>query len=282
MKIGLHLSMLCQSWADDVSVYLEALKEAGFDGVEISLYGASSKQIQRVVKKAQELNLVIYFGTGVDETTDPGSEKEATRRNALDYLKHCIDTAADANAVALQGVLYAPWQKFSSLDRQKRWHYSADVLRKAGLYAAEKGLRLHVEVINRFETDFMNTLDEGAAFLKLIDLDNVLLLADVFHMNIEEDDIAAAIQRNLQQIGCLHISENHRGVCGSGHIDWEDFISCLKRIQYNGDLIMETFTEAGTEVGNGMCIRRSRSSRTPLQEAISGMHYIKKYIKGVE
>lgn len=280
MKIGLHLSMLCQSWTDDASIYLDELKAAGFDGVEISLYGASMKQIQKVVKKAQELDLDIYFGTGVDEATDPGSENKTIRRHALEYLKHCIDIAADAKAIALQGVLYAPWQKFSSMNQEKRWYYSAQVIREAGSYASEKGVRLHIEVINRFETDFMNTLDEGSDFLKLVDMDNVQLLADVFHMNIEEDGLSAALQRNIQQIGCLHISENHRGVCGSGHIDWEELISCLKKLKYDGYLIMETFTEAGTEVGNGMCIRRNRSRNAPLQDAISGMQYVKKYIKG--
>lgn len=275
MKIGLHLSMLCQKWTDDVSIYLEDVKKAGFDGVEISLYKAVPEQLQRVVKKAQELGFDIYFGTGVDETTDPSSELEPTRRNALNYLKHCIDIAAAAQAVALQGVLYAPWQKFSSLDQKQRWRYSADVIREAGKYAGEKGLSLHVEVVNRFETDFMNTLDEGAEFLKLIALDNVQLLADIFHMNIEEDSIPQALQRNIGQIGCMHISENHRGVCGSGHIDWMDLIGCLKQLQYDGYLIMETFTKAGSEVGDGMCIRRNRSSSTPLQEAVFGIQYLK-------
>lgn len=275
MKIGLHLSMLCRNWTDDVSVYLKELREAGFDGVEISLYGTTADHLHRVISEAQILGFDIFLGTGVDEMHNPSSEDEQIRAQALTYLRECIDLASDAHAIALQGVLYAPWQGFSALPRDQRWRNAASILHTAGDYAKDKGIRLHMEVINRFETDFMNTLDEGADFLHLLDHVDVHLLADVFHMNIEENDIMEALRRNIKQIGCIHVSENHRGVPGSGHIDWKALLSCLKEIEYNGYLIMETFVEAHTEVGDGMCMRRNLCERPAVEEAIRGLRYLR-------
>ena len=105
------------------------------------------------------------------------------------FCKNCIDIAAQGNACAINGVLYAPWQAFSDIPKEKRWENSAQVLREAAEYGAEKGIDLHVEVINRFESDFMNTLEEGAAFLEKVNHAHVKLLVDTFHMNIEEDNM---------------------------------------------------------------------------------------------
>ncbi len=131
MKIGLHLSMLCKNWTDDTSVYLEELKKEGLQGVEISLYGTTPDRLTKVFSKANALGLDIFCGTGVDGEHDPSSEDPNIRKNALQYLKDCIDVAARGNARAINGVLYAPWQAFSDLPKEKRWENSAQVLREA-------------------------------------------------------------------------------------------------------------------------------------------------------
>ena len=279
MKIGLHLSMLCKNWTDDTSVYLEELKKEGFQGVEISLYGTTPDRLTKVFSKANSLGVNIFCGTGVDGEHDPSSEEPNIRKNALQYLKNCIDIAAQGNACAINGVLYAPWQAFSDIPKEKRWENSAQVLREAAEYGAEKGIDLHVEVINRFESDFMKTLEEGAAFLEKVNHAHVKLLVDTFHMNIEEDNMFTSIKKYISKIGCIHICENHRGVPGTGHIDWKQLIETLEEVGYDGFLEMETFTEKGTEVARGMGIWRQIGKETPLEEAKKGIHFLKKTMK---
>ena len=279
MKIGLHLSMLCKNWTDDTSVYLEELKKEGFQGVEISLYGTTPDRLTKVFSKANSLGLNIFCGTGVDGEHDPSSEEPNIRKNALQYLKNCIDIAAQGNACAINGVLYAPWQAFSDIPKEKRWENSAQVLREAAEYGTKKGIDLHVEVINRFESDFMNTLEEGAAFLEKVNHAHVKLLVDTFHMNIEEDNMFTSIKKYISKIGCIHICENHRGVPGTGHIDWKQLIETLEEVGYDGFLEMETFTEKGTEVARGMGIWRQIGKETPLEEAKKGIHFLKKKMK---
>lgn len=282
MKVGLHLSMLCQKWTDDVSGYLQELKDAGLDGVEISLFGTTEELLTKAFAEAQRLHFDVFCGTGVGPDTDPSSSDPEIRKNALKYLKGCVDTAYRGGAHIINGVLYAPWQGFSDEAKEVRWNHSASVLREVAEYAKDKDIQLNVEVINRFETDFMNTLDEGSKFVELIDRENVKLLVDTFHMNIEEDNICQAIRNNIQNIGHVHVCENHRGVPGTGHIPWKEIVQTFKEVGYDGYLEMETFTEAGTEVAKGMSIWRNISNNAPLEEAKKGCKYLKNIIEEVK
>lgn len=278
MKLAVHMSMFCKEWTDDIIPALKKVKEIGFNGVEISLYGASDENLLKSFNVAKSLGLDIICGTGVGPDTDPSNSDEKIRKNALEYLKNSIDKVSKAGALYINGVLYAPWQGFSKENREKRWKNSSEILREAGKYAKEKGIGLNLEVLNRFESDFMNKVEEGAKFIKEIDMENVKLLVDTFHMNIEEDNISESVERYLDYIGCIHVTENHRGVPGTGHIDWKSLMEVLKRKDYKGYLDMETFVESGTQVGDALFIWSGKKS--PLEEAEKGFNYLKNLLGG--
>ncbi len=273
--------MLCRTWTDDIGQYFEQLKEYGFEVLEISLYGNSLEKLQAIFDRANELGFDIVCGTGVSPDTDPSSSDESIREAAIQYLKTCIDTASAGHAKMINGVLASPWQAFSKEDLEIRWRNSAKTLQVVAAYAKEKGIQLNLEVINRFESDFMNTLAQGKQFLELVNCDNVKLLVDTFHMNIEESNMLDAIRENIEVIGCIHICENHRGVPGTGHIDFAGLVKLLKELNYQGNLDMETFVESGTEVGDALFIwRETRMEKTPIDEAIKGIKYMKKIMEG--
>jgi D-psicose/D-tagatose/L-ribulose 3-epimerase len=139
-------------------------------------------------------------------------------------------------------------------------------------------LDINLEVLNRFESNFINTLEEGTEFLKLIDNKNVRLLADTFHMNIEEPNIVKSIEQYYSSIGYIHVCENHRGVPGTGHIPFKDIIGLLKRKNYEGYLTMECISSCGTEVANGMSIWRDLG-QDEFVEAKKGIDYLKQIIE---
>lgn len=274
MKLAVHMSMFCRNWTDDITVPLERVRQMGFDGAEISLYGSTDASLQKAFARARELGLEIICGTGVTMQTDPSSSDPVIREQAIAYLSQCVDRVANAGGLFLNGVLYAPWQSFSNLPRSVRWQNAASVLRQVSQYAAEKGVGLNIEVINRFETDFFNRVEEAVQFLDQVGMDNVKLLVDTFHMNIEEDDICQTLERYLPSIGCIHVCENHRGVPGTGHIDWKQFLSVLQQNGYDGYLDMETFVESDHEVGRAMCIWDGHG-REAFQEAEKGIRYLR-------
>ncbi len=275
MKIAVHMSMFCKTWQDDVSQYFPKLKQAGFDGVEISLFGAEENKLKQVFKSAQSEGLEIICGTGIGVQTDISSEDMSVHQNGIDYLKSAVDLAQFAGAKNINGVLYAPWQAFAiGENRNERWQRSAKALQVVSDYAKTANISLNCEVLNRFESDFINTLDEASEFLKLIDKDNVKILADTFHMNIEENSIPKALEENITNIGCIHVCENHRGVPGTGQINWEQITKKLKEIGYDGYLDMECFVNAGTQVGDALFMWRNLA-QSPLDEAVKGMNYLR-------
>lgn len=278
MKLAVHMSMFCKEWTDDIIPALREVQNIGFDGVEISLYGASDEKLFDSFNEAKNLGLDIICGTGVAPDTDPSSFDENIRKNALDYLKSSIDKASKAGALYINGVLYAPWQGFSKEKKELRWENSSQVLKEAGKYAKEKGIGLNLEVLNRFETDFMNKVEEGVEFIKKIDMDNVKLLVDTFHMNIEEENLCESVEKYIDYIGCIHVTENHRGVPGTGHIDWKNLIAILKKKNYKGYLDMETFVESGTQVGDALFIWNGK--KIPFEEAKKGFNYLKELLGG--
>ncbi len=278
MKVAVHMSMLCKTWVDDVSQYFPKLKKAGFDGVEISLYGAEKEQLKKVFAAAKNEGLEIICGTGIGPDTDISSPDEKVRQCGIDYLRSAVELASEAEAKCLNGVIYAPWQAFGAgQKRQDRWQRSAKCLQVVADDANAENLTLNCEVLNRFESDFINTLDEGSAFLSMVDRKNVKLLADVFHMNIEENNIPKALIENINNVGCIHVCENHRGVPGTGQIDWDIIIATLKQVEYKGYLDMECFVETGTQVGDALFMWRNLGA-SPIEEAVKGVEFLKKMI----
>ena len=108
--------------------------------------------------------------------------------------------------------------------------------------AAAKGVTLCVEPLNRFETDFLNTCDQGLKLIKAIGKKNVTLHLDTFHMNIEEKNQAAAILKAGKLLGHFHACGSDRGTPGNDHIDWKPIVGALKKIGYDGDVVIESFT----------------------------------------
>lgn len=279
MKLGVHMSMFCKNWTDDTTISLKHVKKIGYDGVEISLFGVEKQSLYHAFDVAHQLGLVVSCGTGLTPTTDISSPDAQVRENGIIYLKEAIDIAHKANARFINGVLYAPWQKFMPRQsKNERWSRSAQCLQTVGEYARQADISLNCEVLNRFETDFFNTLEEGSRFIKLIGLDNIRLLADTFHMNIEEDNLPKAVSDHFASIGCIHVCENHRGVPGTGHIPWEELMAILRQKNYNGFLTVESFVETSSAVADAMFTWRNIGS-SALAEAEKGFHFLSKMRK---
>lgn len=279
MIIALHLSSLCSRWTDDLLPYLEPLAEAGFGGIELSLYQADLQKVSSIAQETRKLGLQLSFGTGLAEDTDISSAEPGVRSKGVNYLKSCIDLAAETGARHINGVLYAPWMTFADTPagRTERLKRSAEALHSAGSYAKQHRVRLHPEALNRFETDMLNTLSMGCDFLEMVGCDAVRLLADTFHMNIEEDNLAAAVESHFEQIGCLHLSENHRGFPGTGHIPWHELLCILKNRGYEGFLTIECFVKSDSEVGRAL--RIWRDSGEPLAQAIEGLRFLQSLLE---
>jgi D-psicose/D-tagatose/L-ribulose 3-epimerase len=122
---------------------------------------------------------------------------------------------------------------------------AAEGLDLLGEHAAKVGVRLGVEVLNRYENNLINTAKQARQLIELVQSTSVGIHLDSFHMNIEEEDIAGAIHLAGDKLFHLHGSDSHRGIPGEGHVPWGQVASALKKIQYNGYVVIESFNPEG-------------------------------------
>lgn len=141
-------------------------------------------------------------------------------------------------------------------DREQQRRWATESLREVASYAGERGVSLAIEPLNRFETDLVNTVDQGLDLCERIGADNVGLLLDTFHMNIEEKFIPHAVRAAGDRVFHVHACENDRGTPGSGHVDWDGLFAALREIDYSGQLVIESFTPTIMEIARAVSLWR--------------------------
>lgn len=211
----------------------------GFDAVELFLPAADFIAVDEVKSLAATHGLAIAaVGTGAGmlrhglSITHPDEEK---REAALDFVCAMIDFGGQLAAPAILGSMQGNPTHESALD------HLAEGLRRCGKRAASHGVPFIYEPLNRYETHLFNRLADAAEFLEARDLPNVVLLADLFHMNIEERDLAAAIRDAGRHIGHVHFADSNRQAMGFGHTDPAPVIAALREIDYSGYFSAEIF-----------------------------------------
>ncbi len=225
----------------------------GFDAVELFLPGPDFISVADVRSLAVEHGLAIAaVGTGAGmlrhglSITDAAEEK---REAALDFVLAMIDFGGQLDAPAILGSM----QGRGSLD------LLATGLCRCGIRAGNHGVPFIYEPLNRYETNLFNHLGNAARFLELHDLKNVVLLADLFHMNIEERDLPAAIREAGSHIGHVHFADSNRQAMGFGHTDSKPIIAALREIRYSGYLSAEIFPLPDPETAARQTISSIRS-----------------------
>lgn len=217
--------------------------ELGFDAVEIFAPGPDAVAPEQVQSLMSQYNLAVAaVGTGAGMVKHGLSlidADEAKRKAACDFVRSMIDFGAEFKAPAIIGSMQGKWG--GDVSQEQGFDYLASALTALGSYAAEKGVALIYEPLNRYETNLMKTVAEGVEFLKSRELQNVKLLADLFHMNIEESDLAAAIRQGAGHIGHVHFVDSNRQATGLGHMDYAPIVAALKEIGFEGYLSAEAF-----------------------------------------
>ena len=150
-----------------------------------------------------------------------------------------VDFGGGHGAPAIIGSMQGRWGDGVSRDQALQWLREA--LNDLGAYAKRYNVPLIYEPLNRYETNLVNTVAVGVELMNSLETDNVRLLADLFHMNIEEADLAAALITGGRWIGHIHFVDSNRRPAGFGHMNYGPIIDALSQIQYQGYLSAEAF-----------------------------------------
>jgi len=276
MKFGVHIALWMKTWQDDVVPYIEETARLGFDGVELSLLGMTDDNIARIRKCLDDTGLELTCTTGLSMAQDITSDDAEIREAGMAYLENAIKTVAALGSPLLSGVIFAPWGKRVMENRESRLSRSVEALKRVAPLAKEHGVTLGIEAINRFETDLINTAEQAVQLAEDVDEENIGVLLDSFHMNMEEKDIVSALKRSKEKLVHFHCVENDRGAPGSGHTPWPTFFEGLKAIDYDGWLTLEMFIRANEAVSPDLAIWRPIETN-PSEAAERGLAFLEEH-----
>lgn len=256
MKFGIHAGLWQARWTDEITPILRTVADLGFDGVEVSLLGMSDEKATALGKAVKDHGLEVTCSDGLAPDKDITSCDADVRAAGITYLQWAIETAARIGSRGLAGVVFAPWGVFDPLNKPTRAARSAEALGSLDKVLKDNDVTLGIEALNRFETDLVNTADEACSIARASGSDGVGALLDTFHLNMEEKDIRASIAASKDKLYHFHVSDNDRGVPGSGHIPWDHVKSGLDDAGYDGWIVAEMFVIAGNPASADLNIWR--------------------------
>lgn len=245
MRFGLNTFLYASPFTNDSVSLFSKLKKWGFDTAEIPIEALEHIDPVRVKAAADKAGIKIgsvcaCMGPGRDLR---GSAKD--QKTGSDYIRGLIDHAVALGCPSIIGPLYSVVGLIGPHDdAEKKQQFDLVVknLKPLAKYAEQKGVQLCVEPLNRFETDFLNTCDQGLKLVKAVNSPAFKLHLDTFHMNIEEKNQAAAILKAGKNLAHFHACGCDRGTPGGDHIEWKSIVAALKKIGYKGDVVIESFT----------------------------------------
>lgn len=224
---------------------LEKAKNMGFDGIELPMVDAmemSSTFLKKIRTELDRLDMECLCAAGLGKNENLIDSNPEIREKGRKLLRRLIDIASELHSPSIAGPLYGTFEMSVGRGRtEEEWNIAVDSLGEAADYAKEKDVTLCLEVLNRYETYFLNTADDALSLVKEIGRDNMKIHLDTYHMNIEEKNFYDPIVACGEYLGYMHCSENDRGTPGSGHVNWDEVFQALAAIKYTGWLGIETF-----------------------------------------
>jgi len=236
---GAHAFVWIGDWNSETGrTAIESAARAGVDLLEIPLLRPDRFDAPLTKQQLVDNGLRAVCSLVLPEH----AHMPARPQEAVDFLKIAVDKVAELGSDFLSGVLFANLGTMSGLPpTQQERDTCARALREIVTYARERGITIGLEPVNRYETYMYNTVKDVLGLIDAIDMDDVYVHADTYHMNIEEAGFQQAIEAAGPRLGYIHLSESDRGVPGQGNVHWDDLFAGLAAINYRGPLVLESF-----------------------------------------
>jgi D-psicose/D-tagatose/L-ribulose 3-epimerase len=242
-KLGVHALVWVGGWTHgEATRAIEQTAALGYDIIEIPALDPATIDPVFTRKLAEANKLGITVSLGLDGGADISSEDPDKIARGEKLLNDALGVTRDMGGTHMCGILYSGFLKYSVPTTEKGMENSAAVLRRICERAAASNITIGLEVVNRYESNVLNTAEQALAFCRRVGAPNVKIHLDTYHMNIEENDIEQAIITAGDQLGYFHIGESNRGDLGAGNIDFDKIFRGLARINYQGPITFESFS----------------------------------------
>jgi sugar phosphate isomerase/epimerase len=271
-KIGVSLSPQKSKFgpllfSGDLEGGLRRAHELGYDGVELSLLNSAALDQEQIQARIQQLDLEVFsIATGqsyVNEGLSLYTEDAEIRRRVLERLNGHVDFAARLGSAVIVGGIRGKIGVDGS-EAVKRGKQGLEALRECAGYAGSRDVVILLEPINRYETDVVNSAQQGAELIESCGCGNVKLLLDTFHMNIEEASIEESIRKAGEHLGYIHFADSNRWAPGMGHTSFDSIVGTLVEIGYEGPIVLEILPRPDDE-----------------QAAVQGITYMRRLVERI-
>jgi D-psicose/D-tagatose/L-ribulose 3-epimerase len=243
--IGINTWVWTSPFGDDQAALVAHAAQMGFDVFEIAVEDVERFAGEELGSALRTSGLRPVVCGAFGPTRDLTHEDPKFRRESLAYIAAALGLCERWGATLFAGPMYSVVGKHRRVppeQRRREWDLAVEGLRKAGAMAADHGVTLAIEPLNRFETDLVNTAAQAVGLVDEIGHPNVKIHLDTFHMAIEEHSMLGAITCAGSRLAHFHACENDRGTPGSGLVPWAQVAEGLRAVDYGGDLVIESFT----------------------------------------
>jgi len=281
VRIGINTFLFISPFTDRSTRRFAQFARWGFDCVEIAVEQPKDIDPAHVRRELERHGLqsgpvCACFPPQRDLRGTP-AQQAAT----VEYTCKLVDIAVTLDAPGVAGPMYSATGRADAVEARVRRQQRASIvknLRRIGHYAEARSKKIFIEPLNRFETDFLNTVDQGLALLEEVGSPAMQLHLDTFHMNIEEKSLPVAIRKAGKHLGHLHACGSDRGTPGGDHTDWPGIAAALRAIRYDGDVVIESFTPDVKVIARAAAIWR-QIEPSPEVIAVNGLKFLRRVLK---
>jgi sugar phosphate isomerase/epimerase len=241
----------------DLEKSMEKSAQLGFDAIELFTEDARAISPEKLQNLLSQYGLKLAaMGTGAGKVVHGWTlthPEAPIRSKSLEFIAEMMEFGACFNAPAIIGSMQGSFTP--GIEEKQSMDWLSSGLKQLNELAGKLGTSLIYEPLNRYETNLMNTLGKAATFLNEYELKNTRLLADLFHMNIEETSMSNSINEYISHIGHVHFADSNRNPPGYGHTNFEPIASSLKNSGYSGFVSAEAFPWPDPDLAAAQTIR---------------------------
>ena len=241
--LGVHALVWVGGWSKDQC--REAIKnsaEAGYGLIEIPALDPKSIDVEHTKATLKEFGLKGACSLGLSFDADINNNDSEIAKRGEARLMDALNVVEQLGGDYLGGVIFSALGNYKFPPTKKARDNAVAALKRLAIAAQAKGITLGLEPVNRYESNLLNTGSQALEMIKDIGEPNVVVHLDIYHMNIEEQDLVSPVLEAGNKLGYVHIGASHRGPLGTGNIDFDSFFGALAKIGYKGTITFESFS----------------------------------------
>jgi D-psicose/D-tagatose/L-ribulose 3-epimerase len=246
-SLGIHAMVFAPDWNETTARRIfGTAADLGYDLVEVLMTDPDTTDTAMTARLSAEFGVGVAAGICGTLDADLSNPDPAVAARGERRVEDAIRATRDMGATMLGGPSFSAVHRYPSAPSRIARDRVVEVYGRLAARAADAGVRIGLEALNRYESNFVNTIGQAAEICRQVGSEAMFVHGDLFHMNIEERDFATALAEVGDVLGYLHVTDSHRGPLGEGNIDFDALFAALRQIDYTGPITFESFSSTMT------------------------------------